>query len=143
MGAATVSKFYRLYMFPGMYHCGGGYGPSVFDLLTPMINWVEQGAAPSSVVAAAVSGGSGPPGSGSSTGTVEYTRPVYPYPEEVKYAGTGDVSDASSYIGYTPSTLTNDNYRWAGYPFTSGYEQWCTLTDDSKALVCTRRPSRK
>jgi feruloyl esterase len=136
MGAATASQFYRLYMFPGMYHCGGGYGPSVFDLLTPMINWVEQGTAPSSVVAAAVSGGSGPPGTGSSTGTVEYTRPVYPYPQEVRYSGTGDVAAASSYVGYTPSTLTNDDYRWAGYPFKSGYEQWCGLTDDSKVLAC-------
>ena len=140
MGAATVSQFYRLYMFPGVYHCGGGYGPNVFDLLTPLVNWVEQGTAPSSVVAAAVSGGSGPAGTGSSAGTVEYTRPVYPYPEEVKYSGTGNVDDASSYVGYTPSTLTNDNYRWAGYPFTSGYEQWCGLTDDSKSLACSRRP---
>jgi len=49
MGAATVSKFYRLYMFPGVYHCGGGYGPNVFDLLTPLANWVEAGHAPTSI----------------------------------------------------------------------------------------------
>jgi Tannase and feruloyl esterase len=42
MGAGTVSKFYRLYMFPGVYHCGGGYGPNVFDLLSPLINWAGQ-----------------------------------------------------------------------------------------------------
>jgi len=136
MGATTASKFYRLYMFPGVYHCGGGYGPNVFDLLTPLINWVEQGSAPSAVVAAAVSGGTGPAGTGSATGTVEYTRPVYPYPEEVRYSGTGDVNDASSYAGYLPATPANDNYRWAGYPFTSGYESWCTLRDDDMALVC-------
>jgi len=138
MGATTASKFYRLYMFPGVYHCGGGYGPNVFDLLTPLINWVEQGSAPSAVVAAAISGGTGPAGTGSATGTVEYTRPVYPYPEEAKYSGTGDVNEASSYAGYLPATPSNDNYKWAGYPFTSGYESWCTLRDDDMALACTR-----
>ncbi|HUN33264.1 MAG TPA: tannase/feruloyl esterase family alpha/beta hydrolase [Trebonia sp.] len=142
MGAATVSKFYRLYMFPGVYHCGGGYGPNVFDLLTPLVNWVENGAAPTDVVAAAVSGGTGPAGSGPSTGTVEYTRPVYPYPEEVKYAGTGSVDDASSYVGYLPRIAPNDNYQWAGYPFTSGYESWCALRDDDTALACTRQQRR-
>ena len=139
MGASTVSKFYRLYMFPGVYHCGGGYGPNVFDLLTPLINWVEKGTDPTDVVAAAVSGGTGAAGTGASSGTVEYTRPVYPYPEEVKYAGTGNVNDASSYVGYTPSTPHNDNYQWAGAPFKPGYESWCTLQHDDTALVCSRR----
>jgi feruloyl esterase len=138
MGASTVGKFYRLYMFPGVYHCGGGYGPNVFDLLTPIVNWVETGTAPSYVVAAAVSGGTGAAGTGASSGTVQYTRPVYPYPEEVKYSGSGNVNDAASYVGYTPATLLNDDFQWAGFPFRSGYEQWCGLTHDSKALVCTR-----
>ncbi|HEY2239327.1 MAG TPA: tannase/feruloyl esterase family alpha/beta hydrolase [Streptosporangiaceae bacterium] len=138
MGASTVSKFYRLYMFPGVYHCGGGYGPSVFDLLTPLADWVEQGHAPTSVTAALVSGGTGPPGTGPSTGTVELTRPVYPYPEEVKYAGTGDPDQAASYVPVAPSAPRHDDYRWAGYPFRSGYEQWCRLGGDAKALVCKR-----
>ncbi len=94
MGASTVSKFYRLYMFPGVYHCGGGYGPNVFDLLTP--------------------------------------------PEEVKYAGRGDPDQAASYVPVAPSAPRHDDYRWAGYPFRSGYEQWCRLVGDAKALVCKR-----
>jgi feruloyl esterase len=138
MGASTVGKFYRLYMFPGVYHCGGGYGPSVFDLLTPLANWVEQGQAPTSVTAALVSGGTGVPGTGPSTGTVQLTRPVYPYPEEVQYAGRGDPDQAASYVPVAPSAPRHDDYRWAGYPFRSGYEQWCQLSGDAKALVCKR-----
>jgi feruloyl esterase len=66
-------------MFPGVYHCGGGYGPNVFDLPSPLIKWVEGGQSPTGVVAAQVSGGTGAPGTGASTGTVELTRLVYPY----------------------------------------------------------------
>jgi hypothetical protein len=138
MGAATVSKFYRLYMFPGVYHCGGGYGPNVFDLLTPLANWVESGHAPGSITAALVSGGTGAAGTGPATGTVELTRPVYAYPEEVRYSGSGNPNDASSYVGYLPSTRHNDDIRWAGYPFRSGYEQWCGLGTSGQALVCKR-----
>lgn len=139
MGASTVNQFYRLYMFPGVYHCGGGYGPDVFDLLTPMINWVEKGTSPTAVTAAAISGGTGAAGTGESTGTVQYTRPVYPYPQEVNYSGQGNVNDASSYVPYTPASASqSDDYQWAGYPFTSGYEQWCSLANDDKALVCRR-----
>jgi feruloyl esterase len=142
MGASAVSKFYRLYMFPGVYHCGGGYGPNVFDLLTPLIGWVEQGKAPTAVTAALVSGGTGPVGTGRSTGKVELTRPVYPYPEEVKYSGSGSTLDASSYVGYLPKTLFNDDIHWAGFPFKSGYEEWCSLDGSGQNLVCARKGQR-
>ena len=138
MGAATVSKFYRLYMFPGVYHCGGGYGPNVFDLLTPLINWVEQGQAPSRIVAALVSGGTGAAGTGPATGTVELTRPVYPYPEEVRYSGSGSTTEASSFVGYQPARLFDD-IQWAGFPFRSGYEEWCDLGGSGQDLVCARK----
>lgn len=49
MGPARVDGFERLYLFPGMHHCHGGAGPSVVDLLTPMLAWVEQGKSPSAV----------------------------------------------------------------------------------------------
>jgi feruloyl esterase len=139
MGAATVSKFYRLYMFPGVYHCGGGNGPNVFDLLTPLANWVEAGHAPAGIVAALVSGGTGAAGTGPATGTVELTRPVYPYPEEVRYSGSGDPDDAASYVAFMPTAQHDDNIKWAGFPFRSGYEEWCRLGADGKALVCRRQ----
>ena len=37
-----------------------------------------------------------------------------------------------------PSAPRHDDFRWAGYPFRSGYEQWCRLTGDAKALACKR-----
>jgi Tannase and feruloyl esterase len=139
MGAATVSQFYRLYMFPGVYHCGGGYGPNVFDLLTPLIDWVERGQAPDRVVAALVSGGTGAAGTGPATGTVELTRPVYPYPEEVRYSGSGSTTEAASFTGFFPAKRFNDDIQWAGFPFTSGYEEWCDLDSTGQNLVCVRK----
>ena len=50
MGAGTPN-FFRLFMVPGMFHCGGGVGCSNFDKLTPLMQWVEQGAAPESMLA--------------------------------------------------------------------------------------------
>src|SRR5581483_4941996 len=97
-GRGHGEQVLRLYMFPGVYHCGGGYGPNVFDLLTPLANWVEAGHSPAGIVAALVSGGTGAAGTGPATGTVELTRPVYPYPEEVRYSGSGDPDAASSYV---------------------------------------------
>ena len=34
MGAST-GEFFRLFMVPGMFHCGGGVGTSQFDPATP------------------------------------------------------------------------------------------------------------
>ena len=110
----------------------------MFDLLTPLANWVENEQAPTSVTAALVSGGTGAPGTGPSTGTVELTRPVYPYPEQVKYSGTGNPNLAASYVPVVRSASHQDDYKWAGYPFRSGYEEWCHLSGDAKALVCKR-----
>ncbi|MEU4232403.1 tannase/feruloyl esterase family alpha/beta hydrolase [Nonomuraea sp. NPDC026600] len=46
-----TQEFARLFMVPGMTHCAGGPGPNVFDTLTPIVRWVERGAAPTEIVA--------------------------------------------------------------------------------------------
>ncbi len=52
MGSLSATQqFARLFLFPGVYHCGDGYGPSHFDLVTPITNWVEHGVAPSTIIA--------------------------------------------------------------------------------------------
>ncbi len=51
MGKERLEAFERLYLFPGMYHCAGGDGPSSMDLLTPMLAWVETGNSPGAVIA--------------------------------------------------------------------------------------------
>jgi feruloyl esterase len=85
MGSGTTS-FFRLFMAPGMYHCGGGPGPSAFDTLTPLSQWVEQGKAPDSLLA-----------SKTDAGKVVRTRPLCPYPQVAKYKGSGSIDDAANF----------------------------------------------
>jgi hypothetical protein len=70
MGSATVSKFYRLYMFPGVYHCGDGTGPSSFELLSSLIAWTENDTTPGAITAssASTSQSSGGPSGGQFSG---------------------------------------------------------------------------
>jgi feruloyl esterase len=80
-GEGRTNGFLRLFMVPGMAHCSGGTGHSTADWLTPAVNWVEKGVAPTAIVG--------------SRGTS--TRPHCPYPQEAVYDGTGDKDSASSY----------------------------------------------
>jgi feruloyl esterase len=57
MGEAAMADFMRLYMLPGVQHCGGGNGPDRIDLLTPLMAWVEDGVAPGAVPAHALHDG--------------------------------------------------------------------------------------
>jgi feruloyl esterase len=56
MGPST-DEFFRLFMVPGMFHCGGGVGTSQFEMTTPVVKWVEAGTAPVRIEASRVSGG--------------------------------------------------------------------------------------
>ncbi len=49
MGAMRTDAFSRLYVLPGVYHCGNGEGPHQIDLLTPLMAWVERGVAPEAI----------------------------------------------------------------------------------------------
>lgn len=80
----------RLFMVPGMEHCGGGPGPNVFDTLTPLENWVEQGTAPKSILATHYM-------ANNPSMVVTRTMPLCPFPEQARYNGTGDVTEASSW----------------------------------------------
>jgi feruloyl esterase len=55
LGASTVLASYRLFMAPGMAHCGGGEGPNTFDALTALEQWREQGKAPTAIIASRLS----------------------------------------------------------------------------------------
>ncbi|MFK4446066.1 feruloyl esterase [Caballeronia udeis] len=96
MGASTVNQFARLYMVPGMGHCGGGPIGAV-DWLTPLENWVEKGIAPD-----ATSTASTIIGSGTINGATR-TRPLCSYPMVEKYNGTGDINSASNFTCGSPS----------------------------------------
>jgi feruloyl esterase len=85
-GMREVSDHHRLFMVPGMAHCGGGDGTSAFEMLGYLTKWVEEKKAPESVVAAKVANGQ----------TVR-TRPLCPYPQTAQYKGTGSTDEAASF----------------------------------------------
>ena len=84
-GAATAS-FARLFMLPGVGHCQGGDGPDRTNMLDAIITWVEDGKAPSSIVAMRKADGK----------TVQ-TRPLFPFPTTAYYVGAGAPNQASSF----------------------------------------------
>ncbi len=86
-GAQKVSNNYRLFMAPGMAHCGGGEGPNDFDKVGTLEQWVEKGKAPDMIVASHARGGA-----------VDRTRPLCPYPQVAAYKGTGSIDEASSFV---------------------------------------------
>jgi len=83
-GFGTLQETVRLFMEPGMYHCGGGPGPNTFDTLSALESWVEDGIAPEAI-----------PASNPVTGR---TMPLCKFPEQAHYLGTGDVDNAANWI---------------------------------------------
>lgn len=86
----SIANSYRLFMVPGMEHCGGGPGPSTFDALDAVVQWVEHGVAPDALIARKTL-----PTEGGRKTVVQ--RLLCPYPGTARYQGSGDVDDASSY----------------------------------------------
>jgi hypothetical protein len=91
LGAAETRDFYRLFMVPGMFHCSGGPGCGSVDWLALVMDWVEKGKAPESIVGAHVE-----------AGATTRTRPLCPYPMVAKYKATGSIDDAANFACATP-----------------------------------------
>ncbi len=91
-GVRKSDEFVRLFMAPGMAHCGGGSGPNSFDALASLEQWVERDTAPDQIIA-----------SHSAAGKVDRTRPLCPYPQVAKYKGSGNTDDAASFVCALPS----------------------------------------
>jgi feruloyl esterase len=90
-GAKNTADSMRLFMVPGMGHCGGGEGPNKFNVVAALENWVEKGSAPESMIA-----------SHSTAGKVDRTRPLCPYPQVAKYQGSGSIDDAANFACKMP-----------------------------------------
>ena len=90
-GAAPVGDFFRLFMVPGMGHCGGGPGPDRFDGVAALDAWVTKGTAPQKMIA-----------SHQTNGVVDRTRPLCPYPQVARYKGTGSVDEAANFVCAVP-----------------------------------------
>lgn len=105
VGQAETASFVRLFMVPGMQHCGGGPGPADFgqrgpsfdpllddaahNITTALEDWVEKGTAPEQVIAR---------GSYEAAGRkVSFAEPICAYPKAAEYKGSGDLKDAASY----------------------------------------------
>ena len=87
MGAQETDEFLRLFMAPGMTHCAGGPGPNTFDAVAALEQWVEHGTKPASIVA-----------SHATSGTVDRTRPLCPYPQVATYKGSGSIDAAANFV---------------------------------------------
>ena len=94
-----ASNFARLYLIPGMNHCSGGPATDQFDMLTPLVNWVEKGEAPDSVVASARGTGNagGVNADLPSAWAANRTRPLCSYPKVARYNGSGSLESAASF----------------------------------------------
>src|SRR6059036_871403 len=96
-----LGEFFRLFLAPGMHHCGGGPGPNTLDALSALESWVEHGIAPEQIVAT------------HRTGTVvDRTRPLCAYPKEATYKGPGSMDDASSFVCRVPRDLFDRHDRF-------------------------------
>lgn len=124
LGAQRTSSFSRLYMLPGMYHCGGGTGPDRFDMLSAVMEWVEKDRAPETIISV----------QRTDDGSILRTRPVFPYPQVAAYSGNGPVDDATSFVSIE-GNRGPETYDWLGQEyFTPG--QLLNCSADSGELVC-------
>ena len=107
-GEEKTKEFARLFMVPGMGHCGFGTGPNRFDsaafggvqppaldpqhdIFTALSHWVEDGVAPAQVIATKFVDGDASKG-------IEMQRPLCPYPERAWYKGDGDTNSAANFV---------------------------------------------
>jgi feruloyl esterase len=94
-----TDQFLRLFLAPGMHHCGGSPGPNITEALAlPVLEqWVEDGIAPDRIIAST----SPAPAEG---GVVGRTRPLCPYPQVARYVGTGSIDQAQNFKCTQPPT---------------------------------------
>ena len=80
-GYDNLAPWFRFFLAPGVTHCGGGAGPQPQALFDTMVNWVENGVAPQSILTSSATQGS---------------RPMCPYPQTAIFDG-GDPKLASNW----------------------------------------------
>jgi feruloyl esterase len=96
----SIDASVRLFMVPGMGHCGGGPGAASFDPLSAMVKWVEDGTAPDALIATKSR-------SVPTAGSIIQQRLLCPYPQVARYTGAGNTDDASTYACAIPNSATN------------------------------------
>lgn len=86
-GLRETQKFARVFVVPGMNHCGGGPSTSQFDAFAAIVDWVENGNAPAEIIGTAPTGTPWP----------GRTRPLCAYPKQARYVGRGSIEDAANF----------------------------------------------
>ncbi len=84
-------QFFRLFMVPGMGHCGGGVATDRFDAVTALVDWVEKGKAPDVIRAARVV-----------KDQEVRSRPLCAYPQVARYSGHGSIDEAANFRCVNP-----------------------------------------
>jgi feruloyl esterase len=112
-GLENMADWYRVFMVPGMFHCGGGGVPDTFDWLTTMVDWVEEDRAPEQIIASQYKDSNRFTGE---HGELLRTRSVYPYPLVSRYTGEGDVGDADNWQAVEPPVRHDDDIKWVWDP---------------------------
>jgi feruloyl esterase len=88
---ANQETWLRLFMMPGVGHCGGGEGPDQANFVSAMERWREASEAPDTITAYRVNGN-----------RVDMTRPLCPYPRVARYKGVGSTNDAANFVCAAP-----------------------------------------
>ena len=86
----ATDSFFRLFMAPGMGHCGFGPGPNDFDAVAALDRWVVDHVAPERIVAAKHK-------TDDPRESVVRTRPLCPYPLVAHWRGTGSTDEAENF----------------------------------------------
>jgi feruloyl esterase len=87
-----ATEYVRLFMAPGVLHCGGGEGPSTVSWLPAVVDWVEKSRAPEQVIAS----------KSDANRKVTRTRPLCAYPKRAVYSGQGSTDDAANFSCRAP-----------------------------------------
>ncbi len=109
-GQEDTDRFARLFMIPGMEHCGGGPTHNTSDMLLQMIRWIEDGQAPESIMVT--------DRSPVTQGTRR--RPVFLYPLFARYVGPDPAKDPAgpdkpeNFVAASPGKLHEDSIDWVG-----------------------------
>jgi feruloyl esterase len=102
-GPDKTAASVRLFLVPGMQHCGGGIGPDQFDTLSAIEAWAEQGKAPDAI-----------PASTKPDSATPHSLPLCPYPQQARYSGTGALSDVAAWKCAAPGHETARSGHAAG-----------------------------
>lgn len=86
-GLHQTESFARLYMAPGVEHCRGGAGPDTIQGLDALVPWVEQGKAPTQVMAYKLE-----------NNQIVNSRPLCAWPTQAIYKGKGSITEANSFV---------------------------------------------